>query len=236
MNIHSYPTLPEATAAAGEYLNELLTDHKKSHILLLLSGGSSLAVLDYVNTSPLGENLTITMLDERFSQEPEINNFLKLQKLDFYSGALAAGVNFIGTLPRPGENLEDMRYRMETNLRTWQKDHPRGKIFAVFGMGSDGHTAGIFPFEEDAQFFSENFENRHYVAGYKADGKHKYPERLTATFPFFKNIDEAILFACGHEKKEALSQLIKGAEQPHRLPALGIYETKNFSIFTDIAL
>ncbi len=235
MNIHSYKTLPEATAAAGEHLNELLTDNKKSQILLLLSGGSSLAILDYMSSSGLGENLTITMLDERFSQEAEINNFLKLQKLDFYSGALAAGANFIGTLPRPGENVEDMRYRMETNLRSWQKDHPRGKIFAVFGMGPDGHTAGIFPFEEDAQFFSENFENQHYVAGYKAEGKHKYPERLTATFPFFKNIDEAILFACGQEKKEALNKLIKGAEQPHRLPALGIYETKNFSIFTDIA-
>ena len=127
-----------------------------------------------------------------------------------------------------------MRARLEISVRDWQKNNPAGKIFAVFGMGADGHTAGIFPYPEDAKFFSANFENNHFVSGYNAGAKNEHPERITGTFSLFKNVDEAILFICGQGKKEALEKLLKGALQPHELPAVGIYETKHFQIFTDI--
>ena len=234
MQINRFETKEEANAAAGESLNSLLAENQKYPVLLLLSGGSSLAALDYVNQKDLGENLTVTMLDERFSQETEANNFLQLQKLDFYSLALEKDVNFLGTLPRPGENMEDMRTRLEISLRNWQKNNPKGRIFAVFGMGSDGHTAGIFPYPENSEFFSQNFENDHFISGYSAEGKHKYAQRITATFSFFKHVDEAILLLCGAEKKPALQRLLAGKEQAHELPALGLYETKHFQIFTDI--
>ena len=232
--INRFDTKEEATAASGEALNNLLIENKAIPVLLLLSGGSSLAILDYVSANSLGENITVTMLDERFSQEAEVNNFAQLQKTDFYTRALGAEVNFLGSLPRPGENIEDMRARLEIGIKNWQQNQPKGKIFAVFGMGTDGHTAGIFPYPENFDFFSKNFENQHFVAGYSASSKHKHPERITATFSLFKNIDEAIVFICGQDKKPALDRFLKGAEQPHQLPALGIYETKNFRIFTDI--
>ena len=234
MDINRFDTKEEAAAASGEALNRLLIEQKDTPVLLLLSGGSSLAMLDYVNTKALGQNLTITMLDERFSQDAEVNNFLQMQKLDFYARALEADVNFIGTLPRPNESSDDMRARLEIGIKDWQKNNPNGKIFAVFGIGADGHTAGIFPFPEDHDFFSKNFENSHLISGYKAEGKHKHPQRITATFSLFKNVDEAILFVCGQDKKTALEKLLKGAEQPHTLPAVGIYETKHCQIFTDI--
>src|SRR3989344_1182404 len=234
MDINRFDTKEEASAAGGEALNRLLMDAKDMPVLLLLSGGSSFSILDYVNTKALGENLTITMLDERFSQDKEANNFLQMQKLDFYARAQGADVNFIGTLPRPNENLDDMRARLEIGIKDWQKNNPAGKIFAVFGMGADGHTAGIFPYPENSDFFSKNFENSHFISGYKAEGKHEHPERITGTFSLFKQVDEAILFVCGQDKKTALEKLLKGADQPHTLPAVGIYETKHFQIFTDI--
>lgn len=234
MDINRFETKEEAAATAGEAVNHLLMMNKTAPVLLLLSSGSSLSVLDYISASALGGNLTITMLDERFSQNAEINNFLQLQKLDFYPLAQEANANFIGTLPRNGENIDDMRARWEIALKKWRKDNPQGKIFATFGMGADGHIAGIFPYSDDAAFFENTFENQHWVAGYKAASKHEYPDRLTTTFPFFKNIDEAILFVCGEEKRPALEKLMKGDSQPHELPALAIYETKHSQIFTDI--
>lgn len=235
MNTNIFSSKEETVSATGEYLNNLLLKNKKLPVLLLLSGGSALSILDYINGSSMGENLTITMLDERFSQNPEINNFLKLQKTEFYSIAQEANANFIGTLPRSSENLDDMQTRLEISLKNWMSSNPNGKIFAVFGMGADGHTAGIFPFPEDPKFFSENFENSKWVAGYNAQGKTQHPERITTTFTFFKLIDEAILFVCGKEKKEKYKELLTGKNQPHTLPAVGIFETKNFQIFTDIS-
>lgn len=234
MQIKRFETKEEAAAAAGEALNKLLADAKGTPVLLLLSGGSALSILGYISPSTLGENLTVTMLDERFSQDPEINNFLQLQKLDFYAQAQEANVNFIGTLPRPNENMDDMRARLEIAVKKWQDDNPKRKIFTTLGMGADGHIAGIFPYPNDVKFFENTFENHHLIAGYKAIGKHKHEDRITAALPLFKLIDEAIVFIWGAVKKAKFDELIKGKSQPHILPAVGIFETKHFQIFTDI--
>ncbi len=127
-----------------------------------------------------------------------------------------------------------MSARWQISLTDWKKNHPQGKIFATFGMGADGHTAGVFPYPEDPQFFSENFENSRWVAAYSPAGKTPYPYRVTLTFSFFKMIDEAIMLVCGEEKRPAFERLIKGDEQAHNLPAIGIFETKHYQIFTDI--
>ena len=234
MNISRFETKVEAAAASGEALNKLLLENKDAPVLLLLSGGSSLSILDYVNTSSLGENLTITMLDERFSQEAEANNFLQFQKFDFYSRTQEVDVNFIGTVPRQDENINDLRARWEITLKKWLDENPDGKIFATIGMGSDGHIAGIFPYAHDPNFFETTFEDHHLLAAYKALGKHKYEDRVTSTLPLLKRIDEAVVFICGTEKKPKLDELLKGQSQPHTLPAVGIFETKHFQIFTDI--
>ncbi|PIR96208.1 MAG: hypothetical protein COT92_02300 [Candidatus Doudnabacteria bacterium CG10_big_fil_rev_8_21_14_0_10_42_18] len=232
--IHKFETKEEASAAAGQSLHSLLDDNKDKPVLLLLSGGSAFSLLEYVGEAGLSENVAITMLDERFSHEATINNFLRFQQTDFYKRALENGCAFIGTLPREGELIDDMKIRWELSLKNWKRENPEGKIFATFGIGPDGHTAGIFPYPQTAGFFKEAFENRHLVTAYLAKGKHEHEQRLTTTFTFFKLIDEAIVFVCGENKKEAFNKFIKGRGQPHELPALGIYETKNQQIFTDI--
>ncbi len=236
MKLNYCQTSEEAAATAGKTLNNLLNENKNLPILLMLSGGSALNILDYISASSLSNKFTISVLDERFCQDAGINNFLQLQKQNFYQQALSMEVNFIGTLPRNNENMEDMRVRWELALTNWMQNNPTGKILAIFGMGADGHTAGIFPYTENPVFFENQFENHHLVTAYEATGKHKYSSRLTTTFPFFKKIDSAILYACGKEKKAVLEKLVKGTAQPHELPALGIYKAKNLEIFTDIKL
>lgn len=233
MQINQFTTVAEATASAGETLNTLLKQAQPTPILLLLSAGSALTILDYINATSMGENLTITMLDERFSPEPDANNFLQLQKLEFYTLALNANVNFIGTLPRINENRNDMQTRLEISITNWIKNHPNGKIFATIGMGADGHTAGIFP-TSDIHFFETAFEGPHLITAYQAETGHKYLERVTATFSLFKLIDEAIVFICGIDKQLKFKTLVAGKAQTNDLPIMGIVQTKHFQIFTDI--
>jgi 6-phosphogluconolactonase/glucosamine-6-phosphate isomerase/deaminase len=235
-NINQFETAPEAAAAAGERLNALLLENQDRPILLLLSGGSALEMLEYISASAFGEHLTISMLDERFSQEKAANNFASFQSLESYNLALEKNTNFIGTLPRPGELPEDLRARWEISLKTWRTNYPDGKIFATFGIGSDGHTAGIFPMPEDSENFERLFENNHWVTAYQASGSVKYPHRVTTTFSLFKLIDEALVYTCGSSKTLALKRFLEGTEQPHQLPALGIYQTKHFELYTDQTL
>lgn len=234
IKINRFLNKEEATAASGEALNDLLVQNKKQPTLLLLSGGSALKMLDYISPSVLNENLTITMADERFSQKKEENNFLQLQKTRFFSDALGAETNFFGTLARNEETMENLAQRWEANIKKWRDNFPNGKIIATLGMGADGHTAGIFPFPEDARKFKQLFENDRWVAAYDVGDKNKYKKRITATITFLKLVDEAIIFVCGKEKKENFNRVLSKTSFLAELPAMVWHNIKQARIFTDI--
>ncbi len=233
MKINKFNSLEEASASAGEALNKLLNENKPTPTLLLLSAGSAFAILDYINASSLSENLTITMLDERFSEDPLVNNFLQLQKLDFYTQAVSQDVNFIGTLPRKNESPEDLAHRLNEAISQWLNNNKEGKIFATFGMGADGHTAGIFP-ETTDKIFAKKFEAEKLFVYNNALGKHQFTQRITASFTLFKKIDSAVVFICGKTKAQKFNALINKQSPAHLLPALGIFESKQLQIFSDI--
>jgi 6-phosphogluconolactonase/glucosamine-6-phosphate isomerase/deaminase len=223
-----------AAAEAGEYLNLFLTENRKLPVLLMLSSGSALSVLNYIGKTSLGKNLTVSVLDERFSQDPEVNNFLQLQKTDFYKDAFEAEASFFGTLPRPNETMEDLRQRWDKNLKIWRQDNPNGLIIATLGMGPDGHTSGILPFPENPMQFEKLFNSADWTAAYNTDDKNKYPERVTTTLTFLKMVDFAFTFVSGKEKQEKFAKLILRDAKIAELPAMVWHEIKNLKIFTDI--
>lgn len=226
---------PESTAAeAGEYLNNWLIENKKQPVLLMLSSGSALAILEYVGQTALGANLTISVLDERFSQDPTINNFAQLEKTDFFTDALNADSSFFGTLPRNEETSQQLAERWEKNLRNWREENPRGLIAATLGMGPDGHTAGILPFAEAPDEFEKLFNKENWVTAYNGGNKSKYPERITATVTLLKLIDVAFAFVVGEEKKEKFEELTAGKAKAAELPATIWHEMKKVIVFTDI--
>ncbi len=222
----------EASASAGEALNHLLLEHIKKPVLLLLSGGSAFSILEYVSEKTLGENLTVCMLDERYSESAETNNFLQLQKTEFYSLALNAGINFFGSLPRANESKEDFAGRMEKNLNTWITENSKGKIIAVLGMGADGHTAGIFP-NPNAESFKKLYESENLVVSHDLGPKNSQ-ERVTITLNFLKKIDFGIAFICGQKKQIAFNSLKSGTSSINHLPVLALKEIKDLKIYTDL--
>lgn len=223
-----------AAAEAGEHLNLALMENKNRPILLVLSAGSSFAVLDYVGKTALGENVSICLADERFSQDPEVNNFLQLQKTAFYEDALNAEANIFGTLPRIGETKEQLAERWENFLHTWADNNPKGLIIATLGMGTDGHMCGVLPYPESRDEFHKLFESQAWVRAYDAGDKNKYRERVTLTLTFLKKNYVAFSFICGTEKKSKLDEVIKKQGEVYMLPALFLHELKNLKIFTDI--
>jgi len=223
-----------AAAEAGENLNAFLTENKKLPILLMLSGGSCLSIIDYVGRAALGANLSISMLDERFSQDPKINNFLQFQKTDFYKDAFEAEASFFGTVPRNGETMEDLRQRWDKNLKSWRAENPRGLIAATLGMGPDGHTAGILPFPEDPMKFKSMFDGEAWTVAYDAGDKNRFPRRVTSTLTFLQMIDFGFSLVCGKEKQEKFTQLILGKFKTAELPAAIWHEMKNVKVFTPL--
>jgi len=81
----------------------------------------------------------------------------------------------------------------------------------LLGMGPDGHTASLFPGTE-ALHESKRLVVANWVEKFKS-------YRITLTVPVLNQADSVIFLVSGHEKAEALKEVLQGDRQPDRFPA-----------------
>lgn len=189
---------------AASILSRRLSRYTGQNILLLLSAGSWLSAFDLVEDDCLGAHLTVGMLDDRFSTDSTINNYTQLQQTNFYKRAYAAGVNFIATSVEVGDNLAQANQRWQNKLLNWKDTHPKGMVIVTIGIGVDGHTAGIMPGVDNADFESDSW-----TAGYEFPvAINLYNQRLTVTNTFLRTVvDEAVVLASGLSKQIYINDL-----------------------------
>lgn len=225
----------EIPKVAADTVSQLLMKFKNVPVLLLLSGGSSFEMYNYVDTSNLSHKTTIGMLDERYSFEKDVNNFALLEKTEFYKKAEKQKVEFINTFPTMLETQEDLAVRFEEMLRDWRKQNHNGKIISVVGIGSDGHTSGIMPIPEDKEKFVNMFESDNWVVGYNTEDRIPLPERVTTTITFLKNeIDYAFVYISDEKKKDVLEKVLEKEKPIHEIPGRIINHMKNVQVITVI--
>jgi 6-phosphogluconolactonase len=93
-------------------------------------------------------------------------------------------------------------------------------IVGIFGIGTDGHTAGILP-ESPAVKVKDSL-----LTSY--EGPDFY--RITVTPAFIERVNAAILYAKGEEKARVLRTLLQD-EPPERVPAQLLKKAGQFTIF-----
>jgi len=217
---------------AGQALGEVLKKYADRPVLLMLSGGSAMSILDYVDEECLGSNITISVLDERCSRDPQINNFLQLKETTFFKNAVSAGVQVISTEVKEGEGCSDLGNRWEKDLRNWKAKNPDGVIIATMGMGPDGHVAGIMPNAEE-----ETFNGSDLVVSYSVSPEvNKFTDRVTVTYAFLKDyIDEGIAYASGSEKQNIIKVLEENPDEKDivTIPARIFYQMRSVKLYTD---
>jgi len=225
MEVKRYSTKQKAREAAAQKLNQLLDAYSHVPMLFLSSGGSSLELLDGLE---IGENVAVSVLDGRYSTDPQVNNFSQL--LNFVTAS-----KIIDTRVQEGESLEALAKRFERGLRDWKDKHPTGKIIITQGMGPDGHTSGIMPYPEDPQLFEALFNNtEHWVAGYDAKEKNEYPLRVTTTMTFLRIVDYSVAYITGEKKTAAFERVLAESGSLAETPARIMREMKDIQVFTDI--
>ncbi|OHA70728.1 MAG: hypothetical protein A3D64_01040 [Candidatus Wildermuthbacteria bacterium RIFCSPHIGHO2_02_FULL_49_9] len=200
--------------------------------LFLLSGGSSLALLERITIFP--PKLTVGVTDERFSENPKANNFAQLAETSFFQKAQESGAYFIDTRVQPGEDIQVFSKRFEDAIRAWKEEHPGGTVVITQGVGVDGHTFGIMPYPKDRQAFSELFEGKNWVVGYDAGSRNEHPLRATITIPFLQEVDFSVVYMAGKEKGQALSRMLAKEGTLWETPARIVREMKEVHVFTDI--
>lgn len=194
MNLNIKTTKDEEDIAVfvAEAINSKLAEGKR--VLWFVTGGSSIKVqskvADKINTKLPGR-LVITLTDERFGAEnhPD-SNWYQLK----HSGFEIDNVKIINFLT--GESFSDTTKR----LREVLKDELEKADYKIgnFGIGIDGHTAGILP-------FSDAVNSSELVCSYETPSF----DRITITPKVITKLDEAIVFAMGEMKWPILEKLQK---------------------------
>ncbi len=224
--------------SAIEKLNETLKEAAGKSVLLLLSGGSALELLDGIDVSSLNSNVTISVLDERYSTNPAENNFAQVVATEFYKSAQSRGVNFIDTRILNNETKEELAKRFNSSLVDWFKNNPNRTVVATIGMGPDGHASGIMPFPEDPDKFKSMFDNEKvddFITAYDATGKNQYTKRVSTNMNLLRKINVAIAYITGENKRDALEKVKAENGSLAPTPARILREIKgNVFVYTDI--
>lgn len=215
---------------AAESLGVALELNKYRPTLLLLSGGSALEVPNRLPASVFSSNLTIAMLDERWSTDLTVNNFAQLMATGFYERRKVAGATFFDSRPKTGESASDLAARFDSFLHAWRGENADGVIIATLGMGVDGHTAGIFP-----GFVERLGVDEEWVKAYEVPlTLNPYTDRVTVTPQFLTaNVDRAVALVAGAAKKSVLAEVMDEAASPETYPAMLWHRMPNVTVVTD---
>lgn len=177
-------------------------------VLWLWSGGSNaklqLKTLNLLRHATR-QNLTISLIDERFVplDSPHSNWHIMLD----------GGLN--GEMARLEPPIVDWDLDIQAAAHDWatrlaDRANEADMVIGQFGIGTDGHTAGILPRTAGVHEYDK------LILGYKG---HDF-ERLTTTPAFFKKIHLAIGVAMGDGKQSILARMpteVSVDDQPAQL-------------------
>lgn len=209
------------TADAAQYISGAIIPklQEGNNVLFLTTGGSGIAVVVEVakilreSKVPLS-TLTVIQTDERFGDVGhKDSNWKQIED----KGFSLPGATIIPTLS--GLSLTETVNKYEASLRA--QIQKATFCIGLFGMGADGHTAGILP-------GSSAVEEKAFAHGYEAPPF----TRITMTAPAILMLDVAVLYAMGAEKGKAVLSLAEEKDIATQ-PAQVLKKLKEFVVFTD---
>ncbi len=209
---------PIETAAKdlADKLFEYLSDGKR--VLLLMSGGSSIPIAILASKVLKGvdlSNLFVSLTDERYGAvghtdenwQQLINDGLDLPGANLYR-------------PLINKNIDETT-RLFGDWVAEQSDKADYSV-GIFGLGTDGHTAGIKPGSAAAK--STNL-----VTSFQGDDF----ERITIGFAAISRLDEAIIQASGTDKQQIIHDLIHHSSTIQDQPAQILSKIPHSTIYTN---
>jgi len=219
MRFIKYSDPTDAVPIISQRLNQAL--HANQHVLWLVSGGSNIK-LEAAIMAELSEarlpNLTILLMDERYGEWGHADsNFQQL--LD--AGFDPKTAQLIPTLTQQNLPMADTAEQFATTaLGEFEK---ADLVIGLFGMGGDGHTAGIKPGSPATG------QNIGLVSHYDWEDY----KRITLTYEGLKHIDIAYLCVFGPDKQPALAALQDGGTDYDQQPSLILTDIDETIVIND---
>ncbi len=205
------PEIAESEIVAA--INKAL---ETSSVLLLVSGGSNIQLAVKIrNRLAIKHRLTIGLIDERYGPVGHPNsNWTQLIDAGLDLSDISALPVLIDNQPH-SQTAENYMKQLESAVR----EH--NQVIGIFGLGADGHTAGILP-------GSSAITATTIIAAFQGSD---FP-RITITPAAMEFFDEAYLVSYGKDKHAQLSNLdntIPVTEQPVQ----ALKRIENVTVYSD---
>ncbi|HAE36579.1 MAG: hypothetical protein UR85_C0004G0083 [Candidatus Nomurabacteria bacterium GW2011_GWF2_35_66] len=215
LNIKTTKDMKEVADFVASSINKKLEEGKK--VLWFVSGGSAIPMEVLVAKKikeKLSDNLVVALVDERYGPvgHPD-SNWFKLE----IAGFKIKGAKMIPILIN--KNMKETIEKTK-DIMTHELNKAKYKI-GIFGIGIDGHTAGILP-------HTIALKSNDIICTYDTD----LHSRITITPKTIEKLDEAILYAMG-ESKWASIELLKKDISIEDEPAQILKKVPLLTIFTD---
>jgi len=208
LKVIHHRTCQAAVTEAGRLLASEVSSAKSP--LLLLSGGSSLnavkIMISRLNKKQL-DNLVIGQIDERFVDSNSSDcNWKQIKEVFRGHKKLDPEMSMLGNGEKPNEIASNYSAKLTDLIKKADKS------IGLYGIGRDGHIAGMKPGRAAYQF-TRFLDGRHVV-------KYKPPDfiRITTTTEVLVTLDRVVAVACGKDKHQAIADLDKEIP-PHIHPA-----------------
>lgn len=233
--IRVLPTVQAITVDAADRIVQAARESVELYdrFSLFLSGGSTpkplyelLASDDYSEILPWAK-IEICVVDERCvpPDHPDSNYKMIAETL-------------LTKVPLPRDNIYRMKGELDPNeaakeygLMLKERFPEFGPDFMLLGMGSDGHTASLFPHSE-----ALNETKHRCVAHYVENSTTGKSWRITLTPPFINTAKDIVVLVSGENKAKALQESLEGPPDPKRLPIQLIHpEHGRMTFLVDVA-
>jgi 6-phosphogluconolactonase len=242
--IRSYPSLPELSFAAAEFIAELAEARIKERNIftLVLSGGSTPRLLyealarQTISNRIDWQKTHFFWGDERYVplDHPESNFALAfkslLSKVDVPPANIYRIPTELDSAQATAEGYEKtLRRFFPPAVGSEEEVHFPSFDLVLLGLGQDGHTASLFPGEAVLE------ERDRWVMA--VDGANASPpvERITLTFPAINKARNVIFLASGPNKREVFQQVVNNPETS-AYPAARVKPSGNLLWFIDEGL
>ncbi len=202
--IKTFPDRQRLAAALARRIADLLTEavRRDGRAGLAVSGGSTPAPLfDQLSQWDLPwENVVVTLVDERWVDpgDPDANERLVRTRL---LRGRAADAAFVG-LKAPAATAKEGQAACEERLA----QVPRPFAALILGMGTDGHTASLFPGAAELPAAADPETRCTCVAVTPPAAPHA---RLTLTLPVILDAGRIFLHITGEDKRRVLQKALQ---------------------------
>lgn len=237
LHIHSslYPTTQCVT-----YLQQLLQSSfdQKQQVLLLWSGGSvqTIAKQLCVFLSQFDDLswLHMSLIDERYGEpsHPDSNELL-IRETGIVDLIESKGGHWQPILT--GKTMAEETER----ISKYFSSHQEKTIIGVFGVGEDGHTAGMLPIFDNQEQFDQLFQpdtKQPYssldLEQLNSTYPNPYKKRITLNILGIQLVTHKIVFAIGDKKREVLRQIQDQSTSIFQCPAK-LLDQPGTHLFTD---